>query len=250
MADEFYVGYLALPPGYRRFLRVLLPMLVIGSIVAAVVITSQQNDPGDGSWNLAEPVTMTGILTIDPYAMLIVNDDSGVPSRRILLVTMGKIGGEGLDLPDHTQTATITGYPIGRDGTVLLTIENPASDVEVSKPAIFGQTSASLGQATLVGEIIDPKCYFGAMKPGEGKVHKACATLCIAGGVPPMFMTQGAAGDLTYYLLVDQNGRGITGEALDALLPFVADPVKIEGEIARHGDLLVLKTDPTQIERR
>ena len=37
---------------------------------------------------------------------------------------------------------------------------------------------------TLKGEIIDPKCYLGAMKPGGGKTHKACAMRCIAGGIP------------------------------------------------------------------
>ena len=36
------------------------------------------------------------------------------------------------------------------------------------------------------GEIVDPKCFFGVMKPGEGKPHKDCAIRCILGGIPPV----------------------------------------------------------------
>ena len=46
----------------------------------------------------------------------------------------------------------------------------------------------SLGVATLRGEIVDSKCYLGAMKPGDQKTHKACATLCIRGGIPPVLV--------------------------------------------------------------
>ena len=249
MADEFYVGYLSLPKAYRRFLLVLLPLLVIGAIVAAVLMTSQQNDPGDGSWDLSEPIEQTGILTTAPYPMLIVDGRDGGPPRRILLVTMGKIGGDGFGLPDDARAATVTGYPIGRDETLLLTVEDAERDIHVHEAVAFSDASASLGQVSLVGEIIDPKCYFGAMKPGEGKVHKACATLCIRGGIPPMFLTRDGEGNGRYYLLVDEDGRGLEGDALDALLPFVSDLVRIEGAIERHDNFLVFKIDPTRIER-
>ena len=106
----------------------------------------------------------------------------------------------------------------------------------------------SLGEHTLDGQIIDPKCYFGAMKPGEGKVHKACATLCIAGGIPPMFMTTDDAGERVYYLLVNAGGDGIIGDELQALLPYVADPVAITGDVERWGELMLLRVG--MIERR
>jgi len=35
--------------------------------------------------------------------------------------------------------------------------------------------AVAMGERTLRGEVIDPKCYIGAMKPGGGKTHKACA---------------------------------------------------------------------------
>ena len=42
------------------------------------------------------------------------------------------------------------------------------------------------GETRLKGEIYDPKCAFGAMKPGFGKPHRSCAIRCISGGVPPI----------------------------------------------------------------
>ncbi len=70
---------------------------------------------------------------------------------------------------------------------------------------------------TLKGEIIDPKCYLGAMKPGGGKTHKACAMLCISGGVPPMLVTRDANKQETFYLLTTDQG----GVANELVLPFV-----------------------------
>src|SRR5690349_19376703 len=59
---------------------------------------------------------------------------------------------------------------------------------------------------SLRGEIVDSKCFLGAMRPGNGKTHKACAMLCIAGGVPPMFVTRDSAGREEYYLLAGPDG--------------------------------------------
>jgi len=45
----------------------------------------------------------------------------------------------------------------------------------------------TLGNKKLRGEIIDPKCFFGVMKPGSGKTHKSCAARCLSGGIPAVF---------------------------------------------------------------
>jgi hypothetical protein len=47
---------------------------------------------------------------------------------------------------------------------------------------------------SLGGEILDSKCWFGAMQPSDSKVHKACASLCVRGDVPPAFFARGPAG--------------------------------------------------------
>lgn len=251
MSDDFYVGYLPLPRSDKRFLLGLVSLLVVGVTVASVLISSQQNDPGEGDWDLNNPVTVTGVLRTDPYVMLSVSNQAGESVRNILLVTMGKIGGSGLQLPAAGETVTVVGYPISRDrdDAILLTVESrPVAAAEkVDRQADW--FSQPLGLATLNGQIIDPKCYFGAMKPGEGKVHKACATLCIRGGIPPMFMVIDAQNRRTYYLLLDQNGDGVTGDPLDRLSPYIADPVRISGTVERMGDLLIFKIDVAKIHR-
>ena len=251
MTDDFYVGYLPLPRGHRRFLLVLIPLLLAAVLAVSAALTSQQPEPGSGTWDLSQTVTLTGVLKTEPYTAITLAGDGETPAREVLLVTMGKIGGEGLGLVDAGGPVAVTGYPIARGdtGTLLLAVEFPSQDiVPGTTPPPPEPRTESLGPATLVGQIIDPKCYFGAMKPGEGKVHKACASLCIRGGIPPMFMTTDAAGDRTYYLLLDEAGRGIAGDQLEALLPFVADPVRITGEVERRGGLLLLRTDPATIQ--
>ena len=94
-----------------------------------------------------------------------------------------------------------------------------------------------LGSMTLVGEIIDAKCYYGVMKPGHLKPHRSCAVRCISGGLPPMLMVQDGSGRRVYFLLVSADGRAVNDEVLD----LVAEPVEITGRVVRSGDLLVLK---------
>jgi hypothetical protein len=102
-----------------------------------------------------------------------------------------------------------------------------------------------LGPATLRGEIIDPKCYLGAMKPGGGKTHRACATLCIRGGIPPMLVVRGSDASETFYLLTDPQG----GPIVEPLVPYIGEPVRISGEVVQEEDLLIFRVDPASIGR-
>jgi hypothetical protein len=97
----------------------------------------------------------------------------------------------------------------------------------------------SFGRFALVGEIMDSKCFFGVMRPSRGKTHKACASLCIRGGIPPSFWARTKDGREAVLLMTDAAG-GPLGEGI---LPFVADPVRAEGEIVRVGDLLQFRAD-------
>ena len=84
------------------------------------------------------------------------------------------------------------------------------------------------------------------MKPGGGKTHKACAMLCISGGVPPMLVTRDASKNETFYLLATDEG----GVANERVVDFVGDPVEVSGQLERHGDLLVLRIAVEGVRRR
>jgi hypothetical protein len=98
------------------------------------------------------------------------------------------------------------------------------------------QASArDLGPVTVTGEIVDSKCYLGVMNPGKGKVHRDCASRCLSGGIPPIFVTLNGEDQ---FLLVGPDGNAV---GRDALREFVAEPITIQGELLRRGEGRLLR---------
>jgi hypothetical protein len=104
---------------------------------------------------------------------------------------------------------------------------------------------SELGTRRLTGEILDPKCYFGVMKPGYGKPHRDCAIRCIAGGISPVFRTRSESGETNYYLILDEEGNKMN----DALKDFVAEPVSLTARVVQYDDWIILYTDKNSIRR-
>lgn len=254
--SEFYVGYFKTPPALARFLRWALPVLIVAALAVAWFVSRSQNDPGDGVWH-DDAQALVGHIVAKPYPHIRVQStEPGRPVETILLVSEGKHGGGERVAALDGRVARVRGTILERDGRRLLELaQNDAvtPDISLSQPAearLAAPTVVPMGQVTLRGEIIDPKCYSGAMKPGEGKTHKECATLCIAGGIPPMFVTLDDAGRRSYYLLTNPAGEALEGSALrEGVLPFVADAVEISGVLERRDDLQVFKIDPGSIRR-
>lgn len=222
----FYVGYLKLPPQLRRFLLILAPAMILGAAAVGVAIVTRQRDPGDGSWNTSQLDTIEGVVVTAPYPMLLREGEL------ILLVREGKHGF------DRGGTGTLRGHWIARGGVRMFEVVN----AELESTDEPDPPRTDLGPFQGRGQIVDPKCYLGAMKPGEGHVHKACATLCIRGGIPPMFLDE-QTGEL--YLLTDAAG----GPILDPILPYVADPVEVRGQAQRIANLKLLKLEADAIRR-
>ncbi|MCI5045576.1 MAG: hypothetical protein MRY72_12835, partial [Aquisalinus sp.] len=93
---------------------------------------------------------------------------------------------------------------------------------------------------TLQGMIMDTKCFFGVMRPGRGKTHKACASLCIRGGIPPSFWAKTKEGREVVMLLTDEAGNPVS----DQVLPLVAEAVEARGRVVRQGDWLHFQVSP------
>jgi ABC-type antimicrobial peptide transport system ATPase subunit len=83
------------------------------------------------------------------------------------------------------------------------------------------------------------------MNPGERRTHRACAKLCIRGGIPPMLWCEDANGEVRRLLLHDTDGKAVNDRVID----FVGDPVEITGDVTRIDDILLLKADPATIRR-
>lgn len=244
----FYVGYLPLPDPLRRFLRPWLAANLVFLLAVGVVIAQQQRDPGDGVWNTSEPVTYEGVLTLEPYPMLRVAnaEETGGPLT-VLPIEMGKRGSRERLKGLEGQRVRLTGFAIRRTGRVVLGLEAGEAAVQPLGPAtpapVFDPTD--LGEHKLVGEIVDPQCFMGAMKPGEGKPHKVCATLCITGGIPPVFMVRDEAGNTTTYLLTTSQGEAFPPSHYE----YIADSLELTGRVERHGDMLVLRADLSSFRR-
>lgn len=258
--DEFFVGWLLTPQSYVRFLKPIAVALLLLGVVAAATLAFFQRDPGTGEWNDDQVVTLRGVAFTKPYAMLRVpGEKPGGPPRTYLLVEDGKFG--ALPRVSKFVQNRPEGVPVELKGTILHREDRWMLALEEGETGMRVLTEAEAGgipylgwsapkvlakSITIRGEIIDPKCYLGAMKPGGGKTHKACAMRCIAGGIPPMLVTRVAEKREKMYLLVTSDGAA----ANDAVFPFVGDRVEIHGRLEQQDDLLLLKIATPDIQRQ
>ncbi|MDX2132484.1 MAG: hypothetical protein SFY69_10580 [Planctomycetota bacterium] len=244
--DEIYVGYLPVPPGQKRFLKVVVP-LVLGALgFMALALAWTQPDPGGAVWDDGRLRTFEGTLRATPYPMLEAEDRGDGKPGTLLIVEVGKFSGGQRAAPFDGQRVTISGWLLHRDERFMIELEpgegaiSPAGGAPAPAPE-----ARRLGRMTLRGEIVDSKCYLGAMKPGTGKTHKECAILCVTGGIPPSLVTRDESGAMTFYLL-----EGADGGALDeAAYPFIADPVEVTGEVEERAGLLRLRVSTSDIRR-
>jgi hypothetical protein len=84
---EFYVGYLPVPPGLKRFGRRVVAALMILAAGAAIALTLSQRPFGPSVFEFLEYRDFHGVLVTRPYPALVV--PSGLPW---LLVGAGKHG--------------------------------------------------------------------------------------------------------------------------------------------------------------
>jgi hypothetical protein len=253
MSDEFFIGWLPIPKGYARFLSVITPLVLLLVAGVAVALPLWQQSPGSGVWETDTVVTVEGVIQAEPYALLrTAFGPAKQVIRTLLLVEEGKFGVRNRALALDGQYVRATGTFLHRDGRWMLELSSrqdalvraqPSSRVDLQRLA--SPHPQVLGPVTLQGEIIDPKCYFGAMRPGGGKTHKACAILCISGGIPPMLVTRDSAGQETFYLLTATDGSS----AKDLVLNYVGDLVELHGNLEAWDDLHILRLLPAAIRR-
>jgi hypothetical protein len=203
----------------------------------AVALAVSQRDPGDGVWDLAHPKALEGMVYTTPCPLIRIAEPNGAPMT-VLLVGQGK-NGPAAHLVADGHAVRVRGHTLARGRLRMIELDDDAAAVEelAADMKRLAMPAASKRWVVLLrGEIADPKCFAGAMKPGDGKTHKACAALCLRGGIPAIFVADSGQD----YLLVDAAGRSVSGAELDGLLPFVGDLVEISGDVEVRGDLRLL----------
>ncbi len=238
---EFFVGYMPMPAGLRRFYRIFAPLLLLAGIAFAAGLSASQLGAGQGRWDPYAVANVQGYLSVAPYPVLHLEDGGSV-----LLVRAGKLSADEFADDYDGQFVAVKGAPIKRGGWQMLEL-SAAGDIQAWTPATAFQPPPALAgeRVVLAGEIIDSKCFLGVMKPGAGKVHRACAAMCLTGGMPPMLAVTDQHGDRYGYMLVMPDGESASRH----LVPDVAVPVTVSGRLEIRGDLTYLYIDEGGVSR-
>ena len=228
--DAFFVGWSFAPPrALRPLLASLLLAIPLGFGMLGLALGRAADDPGAGAFDWT-PRHLIGTVTARPYPLLHLQT-----GHTLLLAGLGK-SGVALD-------PALDGRLVAADGVMLRRGTLDMLQVDALTPADGPATVPApvpLGRWRLTGEICDGKCDSGAMRPGSGLAHRACAILCLAGGVPPVFVTTGPVAGSGFMLLAGPDG----GPVPATVRPLTALRVTLDGTLERRGDLLVFRADP------
>ncbi len=253
--DEFYIGWRdEMPLSNRRFIKRILIGLFVVIPILAFELVSMQKPFNHHHFEFGTITEVTGIYHDNPVPILEVSSEDSI--AYILLVGFGKFGAEEIISDIESEQGKLDGKEVIFNGTLIygdgITLLE-LTDQKESFGKIIGEIIHSdIGPFTeeravsLSGEILDPKCYFGVMKPGEGKIHKSCAIRCISGGIPPvMRVLQENGNKYDYYLVKGKDGEEINEE----VLPYVAETITVAGVSSFQNGWKVLNVDLESIKR-
>ena len=240
--DGFFIGWgKKLPKGLSRFL-IVVSLFTVGLFAGtAFSFVVSQDDPGDGAFR--GRLNVTGVIRANPYPVVHIPPGDKYPNgHSIMLSGGGKRGVQNQAEPLDGQVVQIRGALLKRGDLDMIQVGRHIRAVEDGTPHEI--ETKSLGRWKLSGEICDGKCYAGAMRPGTGLAHKACANLCLIGGVPAVFVSSGPVDGSTFFMLADAEGTAL-GERLYDLTAVL---LSAEGEVEKRGDLHLFKIDLDSVE--
>jgi hypothetical protein len=251
--EAFFIGWSnRLAPSLRDFLVLVTAILVGGLLALSALLASTITDPGRGLFDtgaLPEPprdVTLTGTLVSTPHPMLMLPADAAHPEPHgVLLSGDGKHGATLDRLALQGRQVEAKGTLFKRGALDMLVIYEPPRPIGDAVRSGGALEAVKLGRWRVVGEICDGKCAAGAMVPGTGLAHKACANLCLLGKVPPVFVSTKPLLGHEMLVLADTDGK----EPGDRIRDLVATRIVVEGDVERHGDVLVLRADLAHARR-
>lgn len=259
--SEFYIGWMPkAPASFAKQVKKVLFILFPLALVVGLLLASFQKKFSTANFEFGTSTEVKGIYYNSPVPMLKVVNGKDIWGNAsyisIPLVGYGKHGAETAimelekekNISFNNRELTLKGTLLYSDGKTWMQIskdENPVIAVgNIADASLFPQQK-DLGVQKIKGEIIDPKCYFGVMKPGEGKVHRDCAIRCILGGIPPVLKVMNEKGEKNYYIIVGDDGEKMN----EAVQDFVAEPVELEARAVQQDDWVILYIKDKSIKR-
>ena len=242
----FFIGYLRTPRSLVIFLVCVTVVMTGLGVGAGLAIVLAQQDHGDGRFRFKYR-SFEGIVQALPYPVLRLPASGPDGPRTIVLSGRGKRGVQGRAERLDGTAVQLGGVFVLREQSRLLQVGGRTKFRELEEPgALAAWTPAEdqfIGHFKIKGEIVDSKCFLGAMRPGRGKVHMACAGLCLMGGIPPMFAVYREDGPTDLLLLAGPDGGPVPERMLDHVSLFV----ELEGDVLTRDDQLIFRVDPSSL---
>ncbi len=240
---SFYIGYQnKMPEPLFAFIRKLYLALLVIVVLSAISFSVLKIGFADSRFEYGTLSELSGTLYLQPVPYLEIEDDHWGQNQQVLLVGFGKFGAT-TNIKEMEETigkslegvqVVLRGTKIYDDGFQLLELtEGKHALVSYAEDQMKKNDIAFESKAIeLSGEVIDPKCYFGVMKPGYGKPHRSCASRCLAGGIPAMYVTRNPSqASSSYYILLDEENM------FCYFKEYIAENTRITGDEFQIGNL-------------
>ena len=239
--EEFFVGYLPTPPRTKRFALALGMALVLFGAGLQAALAASQRGPGAGLVR-SRSMELDGRFVQEPYPMIRFLGEDG--ALHTALFARGWKAGLGTrfaeldETPVHVRGRLFTRRDARGPRHLFVIGGAPEpTDLDGAARGRLDVAAEELAEVELEGVVVDSKCAYGQMRPGDGRGHRGCAQLCIAGGVPPVFVTRDEASRETHVLLATAAG----GNAIPDVLDHVGEPARARGRLEQRGDLAILR---------
>ncbi|MGA2053020.1 MAG: Rieske 2Fe-2S domain-containing protein [Opitutales bacterium] len=235
--EEFYIGWQGrMPRGLGRRIGTTCATLLVAVPAVMFGVAWLENPVDAGAYEFGVERTFAGVLHENPIPLLEVKATPTAGGFNYLLVGAGKFGPPEVIRGHEGQSVRFQGSLIYRNGVAMIEMNEPATFTVTDATRAEPEPVVQLGRAALTGELVDTKCFFGAMRPATGKVHQACAIRCLSGGVPPGLLVIDAAGNGVVVLLA-----GPAGQPLDFDVQWAARTIRAEGELEMDSGTPILR---------
>lgn len=232
--SDFYIGWNGPSSNSRRTSRKFYFTFLILMFLIVGLFTLYEHPFSSSSFAYGNQTQLEGYLLEEP--VIAVRIHQGDKFEILPLVGYGKMG-------PHAALEDLLGkgnYQVKLKGTLIehqgkrffeLT-DGKASVLEFNTSNEMNHQPSSLGVMEVSGEIMDPKCFFGVMKPGFGKVHRSCAIRCISGRIPPVLAIRKGNEFEDFYFITNMEGKMLK----DELLSYVGKQLTVSGNVSEIDD--------------